>query len=387
MSSPLRKGGLGVGAWLGDFAPCCVESNANDWLMQRKPSHIVTSPPLPPLPKGGSDEPCGLHKHDLSRRRFLMAAAALAGPTTSAALFPAIDATVQAAAPDAAESKKETRQPTEFQHACMTLPYSSFPLDRALTGIKAAGFRYVAWGTRHREQSGQQVPVMPEDAPPEQAKTLAERCRNGGLEPVLMFSEVYPESKGGLEVLTHRIKQAGAAGIGQVLTFGHTQGGNRPLWIERFKALGPIARDHNVIVVIKQHGGSTGTGEACAEIVREVNDPGIRVNYDAGNVMDYLDLDPIADVQKCVREVASFCIKDHRNWPKDQDCGPGFGEIDHYRLLQPFAFGRGKMPLAYENIFAPLLPRPISPEEVDALARRAREFVETVIAGLQVIGA
>ncbi|MCA9270694.1 MAG: hypothetical protein KDA41_19565, partial [Planctomycetales bacterium] len=106
------------------------------------------------------------------------------------------------------------------------------------------------------------------------------------------------------------------------------------------------------------------------------------VNYDAGNVMDYLDLDPIPDIKKCAAEVRSFCVKDHRNWPKDQDCGPGFGEIDHYRLLEPVAFTGLTMPLAYENIFAPLIPRPAEAEQIDALARRAREFMETVIAGL-----
>jgi hypothetical protein len=41
------------------------------------------------------------------------------------------------------------------------------------------------------------------------------------------------------------------------------------------------------------------------------------------------------------------------------------------------------MPLAYENIFAPSVPRPATPEAIDALARRAREYCETVIAGLQ----
>lgn len=265
----------------------------------------------------------------------------------------------------------------------MTLPYSAFPLERALTGIKAAGFRHVAWGVRHRESSGEQTPVMPEDAPPAQAKALAAKCRDQGLEPVLMFSTIYPEHAKGLEILTNRILQASAAGIGQVLTFGHTQGGNRAIWVERFKKLGPIARDHGVTLVVKQHGGSTGTGEACAEIVREVNDPGIWVNYDAGNVMDYLDLDPIPDIRKCAAEVRSFCIKDHRNHPQDQDCGPGFGEIDHYRLFEPVAYTGLTMPLAYENIFPPLLPRPTTPEAVDLFARRAREFVETVLAGLQ----
>src|SRR5262245_56558263 len=40
-------------------------------------------------------------------------------------------------------------RPTEFQIACMTLPYASFPWERALRGIKEAGYRYVAWGTKH----------------------------------------------------------------------------------------------------------------------------------------------------------------------------------------------------------------------------------------------
>jgi len=35
-----------------------------------------------------------------------------------------------------------------------------------------------------------------------------------------------------------------------------------------------------------------------------------------GNVMDYLDVDPISDIQKCAEEIRSFCIKDHRNFPR-----------------------------------------------------------------------
>lgn len=301
----------------------------------------------------------------MNRRTFLGAAAlATTGglrPTTSCA----------------ADDKKLT----QFQIACMTLPYARFPLNRALEGIKGAGYKFVAWGTSHNED-GKNVPVIARDAPPEKAKELAKKCRDMGLDPVMMFSGIYPEDKLGLEVHTQRIKQAGAAGVPQVLTFGHTKGGNYDLWVDRFKKLGPIAKDNNVMLVVKQHGGETGTGEACAAITKAVNHPNVKVNYDAGNVLDYLDKDPIPDIKTCASEVRSFCIKDHRNWPKDEDCGPGFGEIDHYKLLHPVAFTGLTMPLACENIFAPLLPRPNKPEGVDALARRAREFLEVVIAGL-----
>jgi sugar phosphate isomerase/epimerase len=278
---------------------------------------------------------------------------------------------------------QDKKTPTKFQIACMTLPYGAFPLERALTGIKAAGYSHVAWGTSHKEDGGKSVPVMAADAPPEKAAELAQRCRDLGLEPLMMFSNIYPENPSGLEVLTRRLRQAAAARIPHVLTFGHTKGGNRALWIERFRKLGPIARDLGVLLVVKQHGGETGTGAACAEITREVADEGVKVNYDAGNVMDYLDVDPIPDIKACADEVRSFCIKDHRNFPRDEDCGPGLGEIDHYKLLHPVAWTGRAMPLCCENIFAPAVPRPKDPEGVDALARRAREFLELVIKGLQ----
>jgi sugar phosphate isomerase/epimerase len=276
------------------------------------------------------------------------------------------------------EQPKEKGKPTRFQVACMTLPYSAFPLERALTGLKAAGYSFVAWGTTHKVD-GKQVPVLAGDAPPETAKDLGKKCRDLGLEPVLMFGPS-PED---VEGLKRRLKQAAAGGVAQVLTFGSTKGNDRKLWVKNFKELGPLARDLGVLLVVKQHGGNTGTGEACAEITREANDAGVKVNYDSGNVMDYHKINPLPDFAKCVDEVRSFCIKDHRTFPKDQDCGPGLGEIDHYRLLAPVAFTGLNMPLCCENIFAPVVPRPEKPEGVDAMARRAREFLELVVQAVQ----
>ena len=273
------------------------------------------------------------------------------------------------------------KTPTQFQVGCTTLPYASFPFERALKGIQSAGYKHVALYTTHKVD-GKPVPVIAPDDPPEKAREVGQRCRDLGLEPSFMFSGIYPEAKNGLEVLTQRLKQAGAGKIAQVLTFGHTKGGNRAVWIDRLKQLGPIARDQGVLLVVKQHGGETGTGTACAEITREVADEGVKVNFDAGNVLDYLNLDPIPDLKACADEVRSFCIKDHRNFPKDEDCGPGLGEIDHYKLLHAVGWTGRPMPLACENIFAPLVPRPKDAEGVDEMARRAREFLEIVIKGL-----
>jgi sugar phosphate isomerase/epimerase len=291
---------------------------------------------------------------------------------------------MQSAAGAAAAAQVGGSAPTKFQMACMTLPYGPFPFLRALQGIRGAGYQHVAWGTTHPGPSGKRVPLLDWQDPPSKARELAAQSRSEGLTPVMMFTMVNLEEANAPEAHARRIEQAAEAGIPFVLTFGRTAPGQYENVIRCLKDAGPRARKAGVLVVIKQHGGNTATGEHCSKIIAEVGDEGVKMCYDAGNVLDYENNDPIPDIQKCWRDIRAFAIKDHRNWPKDEDCGPGFGEIDHYRLLQPVARTGFTMPLAFENIFEPLVPRPRQPEGVDALARRAREYVESVVRGVQV---
>ena len=270
---------------------------------------------------------------------------------------------------------------TKFQLACMTLPYSGFPLERGLTGIKTSGYDFVAWGVNHVGK-----PLLAVDAPTSEAASLSTRCRNMGLEPVMMFSTVQLESPGALESHLRRLDQAAAAKIPFLLTFGKTTPGQLETLVNNLMQMAPYAQKVGVTVVIKQHGGNTATGQKCANILRQVNHESVKICYDAGNVLDYENNDPIQDIQTCWRDIRAFNIKDHRNTPKDEDCGPGFGEIDHYKLLAPVMQTGLTIPLTFENIFEPLVPRPTSAEAVDALARRAREYISTVMRGLQIQG-
>ncbi len=274
--------------------------------------------------------------------------------------------------------------PTRFQIGCMTIVYSGYPFERALRGIKGVGYQYCAWGTTHADPSGKRVPLIAPNEPASRASALASQTRAEGLEPLMMFSMVNLEDKDAPDLHARRIEQAAAAKIPYLLTFGRTRPGEYENVIRCLKHAGPLARAAGVTVMIKQHGGNTATGVDCSKIIAEVADEGVKMCYDAGNVLDYENDDPLPDIRACWRDVRAFAIKDHRNTPKDEDCGPGFGEIDHYKLLAPVARTGLAMPLCCENIFEPLLPRPRTPEGVDRLAARAREFLETVTRGLLV---
>ncbi len=268
--------------------------------------------------------------------------------------------------------------PTRFQVACMTLPYSAFPFERALTGIQSAGYKYVAWGVSHEKK-----PVLDVSAPAADAARLRSRCRDIGLEPVMMFSTVNFEEAGAADAYRRRVDQAQAAGIPFIIIFGKTTAGDNAPIIRNLQTAAGHARSARVTLVLKQHGGNTATGEHCSRLIAEVGAESVKMCYDAGNVLDYENHDPIPDIQKCWQDIRAFAIKDHRNYPKDEDCGIGFGEIDHYKLLAPVMRTGLTMPLAAENIFEPLVPRPSTPEGVDRLARRSREHLEAVLAGLE----
>ena len=84
----------------------------------------------------------------------------------------AVKALVGALSAPLAAAAQESGALTKFQLACMTLPYAEFPLDRALKGIAAAGYEYVAWGTTHQNSPDRKDPVMLQDAPPAEARQL-----------------------------------------------------------------------------------------------------------------------------------------------------------------------------------------------------------------------
>lgn len=274
---------------------------------------------------------------------------------------------------------------TRFQIGCMTMPYSAFPFERALQGIAGAGCRYVGLGGSHVDSGGARKPALAADAPPAAARALAVRCREAGLEPAMIFAAAGVDSADAIKAHTQRIQQAAAAGIPFLVTFGRTTRGNYETWIRNLKELAPIAAGEGVQLALKPHGGNTGTGRDCMKIIADVGSPAVKICYDAGNVLDYEKVDPLPDIQACWRDVACFAVKDHRNTPKNQDCGPGLGEIDHYKLLMPVLRTGLAIPLICENIFAPLAPRPTDPEGVDRLVARAREFLDTVVAGLQTV--
>ena len=143
------------------------------------------------MPHGHIERTVGLNRRSWlgHRGRRARRRAGSSGWTRRGALLPAGD-----------EPQTEQRTPTRFQIACMTLPYSQFPLQRALTGIKAAGYRYVAWGTTHVEEDGKRDARDRRRCAGRPARrSWASDAATWAWSRCMMFSGIYPEARRGLE--------------------------------------------------------------------------------------------------------------------------------------------------------------------------------------------
>src|SRR5688500_3658664 len=75
------------------------------------------------------------------------------------------------------------------------------------------------------------------DAPASEAAALARRCRDMGLEPVMMFGTVQLEMPNAHDIHPERIGQAAAAGIPFLLTFGKTARGEYDTFVANLKSM------------------------------------------------------------------------------------------------------------------------------------------------------
>ncbi|HUQ93676.1 MAG TPA: TIM barrel protein [Bryobacteraceae bacterium] len=279
----------------------------------------------------------------------------------------------------------QTPSRTEFQIACMTIPFQQFSFERGVKGVAAAGFRYIAWGPHQADSSKRRLDTIALDSGPGRARELLRITRDAGLEAVLMFASFYPENPGAVDAYKKRIDQAQAAGIPNLLTFGSPKSTaeHRDAYLRTLREIAGHARQAKVAIAVKQHGGLTANGALTAAIVREVNHPAVVAFYDAGNTWWYNNADANSDFAKCASMIRGFAIKDFREYGGQRaTCGAGFGQTDHYAMLGAVANHGGPIPLCCENLAEPFVTRPESVEGIETLARRSREYLDTVVRGV-----
>jgi inosose dehydratase len=76
--------------------------------------------------------------------------------------------------------------------------------------------------------------------------------------------------------------------------------------------MGDRAVAHGITLVLETHPTLLHNGEVCLELIRAVNHPAVRINFDTGNISFYTDGgDAVVELEKIAPYVACTHLKDH----------------------------------------------------------------------------
>ena len=296
----------------------------------------------------------------MNRRTFLYHAA------VSTASLAAIDRFAESAAAQTPRVK--------WPVGCFNRPWTTWGMDAALDGIKAAGFNLVGLLTRTGAD-----PLNGSEATPEYLDALKGKIAARGLKANLgtVHTRQNLPMDQAVADLHQQIDNGKKLGLEYLMNFGVDQPRDYAIYYKLMAAAAAYAQERGLKVVLKPHGGGSGAAEEILRCVKEVNHPNFSVWYDAGNIIHYTGKDPVAELQPIARYVTGFCAK---------DCAKMKGEV----MIQ---FGEGKVD--FKGVFASLKTAgfngPImiegtdpgqSAAEATVHARANREFLERILASV-----
>ncbi len=299
----------------------------------------------------------------LTRRKFL--------GRTLAAGAGALAVSPLAAAP-AAAAKPPYLQDRGWLVGCWTRPWAKFDYRVAMDAVAEAGFRYLALtGAKTKTRR-----VIAPATTLEESRQVGEEARKRGLTITNVYGGGVPLHEGG-ESLRKMIDNCAAAGGWSVL-LAHV--GSEATFRECCKTIAEgcdYAAEKQVVIVLKPHGGTTGTGPQLRRAAELVDRENFTLMYDPGNIYFYSDgqTDPVEDCPAVDGLITGMSVKDYQH-PKNVALTPGTGQVDFPKLmarLRRGGFTHG--PLAIECL------APGDPAHTLAEAKKARRFVEELVGG------
>jgi len=257
---------------------------------------------------------------------------------------------------------------------CFNRPWTRWTFDQTLAAIKSAGYKTTGLLTRTDAE-----PFIGTEATPQYLDALKGKLAASGLTANLgaLHSRHDVPLEDTVKSLQKQIDNAAFLGLTYVITFGVEEPAQ---WDQYFRSMAQAAAygaDKGVQVVMKPHGGSSGSSQEIIAGLKKVGQANFRIWYDAGNIIYYTGKDPVAELKPIVQYVTGFCAKDCAAPQSEVMIQFGTGKVDFagvFKVLKEAGFNG--------PIMVECCAIADTPEATAANARANREFLEKVLAAV-----
>jgi sugar phosphate isomerase/epimerase len=264
---------------------------------------------------------------------------------------------------------------------CFNRPWTpKFSYDETLDGLKAAGYTTTGLLTPNKSKGDL---FTGSDATPEYLATLKQKIAARGLKvnmTALRVNTGLPLAEA-IADTRKQIENGRTVGVDFALTFGEDKPERYANYFKIMSDAAAFAQERGIKLVMKPHGGGSGSSEEIVTAIKTVNHANFKIWYDAGNIIYYTGKDPVEELKPILQHVTGFCAKDcvvttdaaGKRKP-DVMIQFGAGTVDFAAVFKTLKSGGFNGPIMVECSKQGTL------EETTANARANREFLEKVLA-------
>lgn len=264
---------------------------------------------------------------------------------------------------------------------CYTLPYRSVEFERALQGIRRAGYDAVGFGLPHADGGYPTEPSL------EEADRIGRILEKYELRPQALYgAKTQTDDDNHLRAWIDFAHALGSSMLVWVGVGGYSRFPNELLpadeyesrhqtFVEKMRRIGDYAEEKGITVTLKPHTGNTATGPVLAKTLKAIGSPSFQACLDPGNVSFYEGIPGADDAETIIDDTVALIMKDHRGARANPDFPvPGEGDVDFVRILKLLHQRGFDGPLVVERIDGADGSN-LTVDEVDRRVARARENV------------
>lgn len=261
----------------------------------------------------------------------------------------------------------------DMQLGCMNRPWWKLTLEETLTSIAGAGFSMVEFCA----QQGKHL-IRP-DSTDEELDQVRQALDAAGLTFDMISTGVDFNAPVARAVAEYEKIIAGIARLGgkYLMSCGVMDESLYDKYYQIQREASDIAAGYGIELHLKPHGGVGATSDGLLAALDRVDRPNFGISYDPGNILYYTGLPPEDDLPKIADRISSLCIKDSSGGKHGEvDITPGTGDVNFdtiFTILRDANFaGPGWLECVGGS----------TPAEIDVEARKAKAFIEGVLARL-----
>ena len=233
----------------------------------------------------------------------------------------------------------------DWEVGCFNRPWTKWSFDEALKEIRAAGYTSTGLLTRTREE-----PFVSSSATPEYLDALKKRIKSSGLTANMAALH----SRHGIPIdasiadLRQQITNARFLGLKYVMSFGTDKPEEFEHYLKVRRDGAAFAQDKGIKLVMKPHGGISGSAAEILHVIKQVNHRNFSIWYDAGNIIYYTGKDPVAEIDGIAPHISGFCAKDCGDVKSDVMIQFGTGKVDFAAVFKKLKNAGFKGPVMVE---------------------------------------